>query len=67
MKCNIPVKDITKVNTVIGIGKTINTFFDANGTYVLLTVIYYPLSTTYVRLFSPKTYHQLHGAHYIVK
>ena len=30
-KCNIPVKEITKVNNIIGIVTTIHKFVDANG------------------------------------
>ena len=67
VKCNTPVKDVTKDNTVIGIGITIHKFVDANGKYVFLPCISYHLPTTDVRLFSPQTYHQLHGAHSIIK
>ena len=37
MKFNITVKDVTKVNTIIGIRKTIHKFVDTNGKYVFLT------------------------------
>ena len=37
VKRNTPVKDVTKVNTVIGIGTTIHKFVDANRKYVFLT------------------------------
>ena len=67
VKCNTPVKDVTKDNTIIGIGTTIHKFVDANGKYVFLPCISYHLPTTDVRLFSPKTYHHLRGAHYIIK
>ena len=36
VKCNTPLKDATKDNTVIGIGITIHKFVDANGKYVFL-------------------------------
>ena len=66
LKCNIPVKNVTKVNTAIGIEKN-HKFVDANGKYVLLTCIYYHIPTTYVQLLSPQTYHHLHGEHSIIK
>ena len=67
MKCNTPVKDATKDSTVIGIGTTIHKFVDANGKYEFLPCISYHLPTKDVRLFSPQTYHNLHGAHSTVK
>ena len=67
VKCNIPLKDITKVNTAIGVGTTIHKFVDANGKDSFIPCISYHLPTTDVRLFSPQTYHQLHGAHSIIK
>ena len=66
VKCDIQVKDVTKVNTVIGIGTTINKFRDANGQDVFLPCVSYHLTTTDVRLFSPQTYHQLHGGKSVV-
>ena len=67
VKCNTPVKDVKKLNTVSGIGTTIHKFVDANGKYVFLPCVSYHLPTTDVRLFSPQTSHQLHGAHSIIK
>ena len=67
MKCNIPVKDVTKFNTVIGIGTTIHKFVDANEKYILLPLISYRLPATDVRLLSPQTYHQIHAAQSIIK
>ena len=67
VKCNIPVKYVTKVNTVIGIGTTIHKFFYANGKDALLPCISYHLPTMDVRLFSPQTYNQIHGANSIIK
>ena len=46
MRFNIPAKDVKKVNTVIGIGATINKFVNANGKYVYFPCIYYHLPTT---------------------
>ena len=67
VKCNITVKDITKYNTVIWIGTTTHKFVDANGKDVFLPFIYYHLPTTDVQIFSRQAYHQLHGAHSIIK
>ena len=67
VKCNIPLKDVTKVNTVIVNGKTIHRFVDANGKYLFLPCIYYHLPTTYVQLLYPQNYHQPHSAHSIIK
>ena len=67
VRCNNPVKDVTKENTVIGIGTKIHKFVDSNEKYVFSPCISYHLPTTDVRLFSPQTYHQLHGAHSINK
>ena len=59
--CNIPVKDVTKVNRVIGIGTTLHKFVNTNGKEVFLPCVSYHLPTTDVRLFSPQTFHQMHG------
>ena len=67
MWCNIPVKDVKKVNTVIGIGTTIHKFVDANVKYVFLPFIHYHLPTTDVRLFYPQTYHHTHGVNNTIK
>ena len=48
VKFNTPVKDVTKVNTVIVIVTTIHKFVDANGKDILLTCISYNLPTTNV-------------------
>ena len=53
VNCNIPVKDVTKVNTVIGIGLTIHKFADTNVKYVFLPCISYHLPTTDVKLLYP--------------
>ena len=67
MNFDIPVKGVTKFNAVIGIGTTIHKFVDANVKDVFLPWIYYHIPTTYVRLFSPQTHHQMHGAYYVIK
>jgi hypothetical protein len=66
VKCEIDVRDITKVNKVVGIGTTLHKFVDNNGNHVYLPCVSYHLPTTDVRLFSPQIYHQLHGGHSVV-
>jgi hypothetical protein len=58
---NIPVRDVTKVNKIIGIETTIHKFTDTDGKPVFLPCISFHLPQTYVHLFSPQTYHQMHG------
>ena len=57
----ISAKDVTKINHVIGIGTKLHKFKNDKGKDVLLPCVSYHLPTTYVRLFSPQTYHQMHG------
>ena len=63
VECDIPVRDVTKVNKVIGIGTTIHKFTDINGNLVFLPCVSYHLPQTDVCLFSPQTYHQMHGGY----
>ncbi len=60
VKCEIPVRDVTKVNTVVGIGMTLHKFIDINGNPVYLPCVLYHLPETDVLLFSPQMYHQMH-------
>ncbi len=60
---DIPVRDVTKVNQVVGIGTTIHKFTDVNGNPVYLPCVSYHLPKTDVCLFSPQTYHQMHGGY----
>ena len=53
VKCDIPVRDVTKVNRVIGIGTTLHKFIDDNGQEIFLPCVSYHLTQTDVRLFSP--------------
>ena len=61
--CTIPVRDVTRVNNVIGIGTTLHKFSDTKGNPVYLPCVSYHLPQTDVRLFSPQTYHQMHGGY----
>jgi hypothetical protein len=63
VKCEIPVRDVTKVNTVVGIGTTLHKFTDINGNPVYLPCVLYHLPETDVHLFSPPMYHQMHGGY----
>ena len=63
MECDIPVQDVTKVNRVIGIGTTLHKITDTDGNLVFLPCISYHLPQTDVCLFSPQTYHQMHGGY----
>jgi len=63
VECEIPVRDVTKVNKVIGIGTTLHKFTDTDGNPVYLPCVSYHLPETDVRLFSPQTYHQMHGGY----
>ena len=61
MEADTAVKDVTKINRVIGIGTTLQKFKNDKGKDALLPCVTYHLPTTYVRLFSPQTYHKMHG------
>ncbi len=61
LECDIPVWDVTKVNKVIRIGTRLHKFTDSDGKPVFLPCISYHLPQTNVCLFSPQTYHQMHG------
>jgi hypothetical protein len=60
--CTIPVRDVTRVNNIIGIGTTLHNS-DTKGFPVYLPCVSYHLPQTDVHLFSPQTYHQMHGGH----
>jgi hypothetical protein len=57
VECKIDVRDITKVNKVVGNGTTLHKFVDNNGNHVYLPCVSYHLPTTDVWLFSPQIYH----------
>ncbi len=63
VECDIPVPDVTKVNKVIGIRTTNHKLTNINGNPVFLPCVSYHLPQTDVRLFSPQTYHQMHGGY----
>ena len=57
----IPNKDVTKVNKVIVICTTTQTFKNRNGDGFYLPWMPYHLPMSYIWLFSTKTYNQIHG------
>jgi hypothetical protein len=64
VKCEIPVRDVTKANTVVGIGMNLHEFTDIKGIpAVYLPCVSYCLPETDVCLFSPQTYHQMHDGY----
>ena len=67
MKCDLLFKAANKVNRVTGIGNNLHRFIDSNGQDIFLPCISYHLTQTYVRLFSPHTYHQMNGGNSVLK
>ena len=63
VEAEIAVKDVTKVNKVMGIGTTLHKLRNNKGKSVFLPCVSYHLPTTDVRIFSPQTYHQMHGGY----
>ncbi len=63
VECDIPVLDVTKVNKVIGIGTTLHKFTNTDGKPVFLPCVSYYLPQTDFCIFSPQTYHQMHGGY----
>ncbi len=63
VESDIPVWDVTKVNKVIRIGTTLHKFTNTDGKPVFLPCISYHLPQTDTCLFSPQTYHQMHGGY----
>jgi hypothetical protein len=57
---NVSVRDITKVNNVIGIGTTLHKFTNIKGFPLYLPCVLYHLPETDVHLLSPQTYCQMH-------
>eukprot|EP01082_Thalassiosira_pseudonana_P009463 g8665.t1 g8665 contig3:647373-650417(+) len=66
MEVDIPVKDISKVNRVVGIGTTMYRFVDSVGETIYIPCLSYHLPLAEIRLFSPQTYHQRFGGSSIV-
>ena len=60
VEADIPVKNVTKINRVIGIGITLHKFQNDQGQDIFLTCVSYNIPQTDMRLFYPQTYHQMH-------
>ncbi len=63
LECDIPVKDLTKVHKVIGIGTTMRKFTNTNSKPVFLPCVSYHLPQMDVHPFSPQTYYQMQGGY----
>ena len=63
MKGDIHVKDVTKVNWVIDIGTKIHKCVYVRVTTCYLPYVTYRVPSTYVRLYSPHTYHHIQGVY----
>ena len=61
VECQIQVRDISKSNTVVGIGTTLHRFTSSTGEPFWLPCLSYHLPSSEVRLFSPQTYHTIYG------
>ncbi len=64
--CDIPVKDISKVNQVIGVGTAIHKFRATNGKDIFLPGVSFHLPTADIGLMSPQSYHQQWGGYSLV-
>ena len=62
VKCSTPANDIERTNMAIGIGTTLHKF-SLDGEPVHLPCLSCHLPSAAIRLFSPQTYHMLHGGH----
>ena len=61
VEADIHLKDVTKINWVIGIGTTLHKFQNDQGKDIFLRYVLYHIPTTDVCLFSAQTFHQMHG------
>ena len=57
VEADIPVKDVTKINRVIGIGTALHKFQNFQGQDIFLPCVLYHLPQIYVQLFSTQIYH----------
>jgi hypothetical protein len=65
-ECSIPVKDISKMNYVSGVGIVLQKHIATNGDVLFVPSIAYHLKTAEIRLFSPQTYHGRWGGHTVI-
>ncbi len=66
VKCSIPVGNISKVNEVIGIDRSIHKFVDTKEQFVYFPQEAYHLSSSKVCPFSPQVFHQNDGGKNII-
>lgn len=66
VEVKLPVKDVMKVNKVIGVGTALFKFKNSQNETIYLPCIAYHLPTANICLFSLQTYHQMHGGHSFV-
>ena len=62
-ECSIPVNDIVRTNTVIGIGTTLHKF-KVDGEDIFMACLSYHFPLADVWLFSPQTFHTLYGGRF---
>ena len=55
--------DVTNINLLIGIVTTLHKFQNDQGKDIFLPSVSYHSTQTYVQLFYPQIYHQMHGGH----
>ena len=63
VKCDIMVKYVTRINRVMGIGTALHKYINSDGKEVVLPCVSYHLTKNVVWLFSPQTYHHIHGGY----
>ncbi len=66
VKCSIPVRNISKVDELIGIGTTFHKFVDTKGQFVYLPQVADDFLSSEVHLFSPQVFHQNCGGKGII-
>ncbi len=64
--CNIPVKDISKVNRMIGVGTVMHKLQANNQKDIFHPGVSFHLPTADIRLMSPQSYHQQWGGYSLV-
>ena len=59
-ECDIPIKDVSQTNRVIGMGLAMYRMTASNGNEIIMVVPSYHLPHTDIRLLSPQAYHRLY-------
>ena len=63
VKCDIPVKNVNKINRVIGSGANLHKFINSNVKELLFPCVSYNHTQNDVQLFSPQNYHHMHSSY----